>query len=348
MGQFKIIIDCFNKMENSTLFTSLDLGARLKGKHVEMTNVHNFVGVVFHMGVVCRDKIEKPKHRGAKFIYMKERSLTDDEIFNITTIPQCYDFRKQITKDFKKRQIQIQIEIPANQKEHDQPKRRDRMIDKRKAEQELFQYLYKRGRVADTDGKTIEPPERIYKSIQEELIDLLNISALPLTTKQIADFIGVPHHSVSTALSKMRSTPTAKKYIRKTRGGWNPCYTCDLPNKMNVTSLYNYIKTDIKIKSDTKSISRPDIINIKDRSTATEVIDDKLKVNVSFKLVKDMENLIKDQDKRVSELKQNLGKVFDENSTLTTQNKILNQRVAKQTEVDFDMDLSKYQDNLQQ
>lgn len=29
MGQFKIIIDCFNKMENATLFTSLDLGARL-------------------------------------------------------------------------------------------------------------------------------------------------------------------------------------------------------------------------------------------------------------------------------------------------------------------------------
>ena len=67
-------------MENSTLFTSLDLGARLKGKPVEMRNVHNFVGVVFHMGVVCRDKIEKPKYRGARFIYMKERSLTDDEI----------------------------------------------------------------------------------------------------------------------------------------------------------------------------------------------------------------------------------------------------------------------------
>jgi regulator of replication initiation timing len=67
---------------------------------------------------------------------------------------------------------------------------------------------------------------------------------------------------------------------------------------------------------------------------------------VPFKLVKDMEDLIKEQHERVTELKQKLAEMFDENSTLVTQNKILNERVTNQ--VDFDIDLSKYQDNLLQ
>jgi DNA-binding transcriptional regulator GbsR (MarR family) len=182
----------------------------------------------------------------------------------------------------------------------------------------------------------------MYKSIQEEIIDLLNVSAIPLTTKQISNYFGFSHRGVSTALSKMLATGTAKKYIKKTKGGWNPCYTCDLSG-IDVTSLYKIIKSDIK---DIKSISRPKTINIKDRSIVTESIDDKIKVNVPFKLVKDMEDLIKEQHERVTELKQKLAEMFDENSTLVTQNKILNERVTNQ--VDFDIDLSKYQDNLLQ
>jgi hypothetical protein len=88
------------------------------------------------------------------------------------------------------------------------------------------------------------------------------------------------------------------------------------------------------------------VVAKKEEPIVTESIDDKAKVNVPYKLVNDMKILIQKQDERVLELKQKLGEMFDENSTLITQNKILNQRVTHQ--VDFDMDLSKYQDNLQQ
>jgi len=440
MGQFQTIIDCFNKIEITTLFTTLDLGARLKGKDIVMGNVHNFVNTVFMMEIVCRDKIEKPKdHGGARFLYMKERSLTNDEITKLTTRPQCFDFLKQIKADFKKRQAEPKKSDITNLKD-----KGDHMLDKRKAKRELFIYLQGRGRIATTENETITSPERIFRSIQAEVINLLNISTIPLSTSQMGNYLGMSNEIITKTISKMMPSETARKYIKKRKKGRCSYYTCDLPHDIEVSSLYSIIRSDLK------SIPQPDksdkprpilkrmadllntylpnskfiidefiksfadankgekaakgtaavflgravkhgyiiselipksgrtgpnveyvkILNIpekemtnvtrhitdksvdlrkkrKEEPIVTQFIDDKVKINVSLKLVKDMENLIKKQHKRVTELRLKLAEMFDENSTLATQNRILNERVTHHQE-DFDIDLSKYQDNLQQ
>ncbi len=440
MAQLHTIIDCFNKMENSTLFTSLDLDARLKGEGIIIKNVHNFVYIAYQMGVTCRDKIKKPKRSGARFIYMKERSLTNKEITNLTKRPQCFDFLKQIKIDFKKRQTEIQ----ETQTKHKQPERKEPMLlDKRKAERDIFQYLYKKGRTANTEGVTIRPPERMYGSIQEEIIDLLNISAIPLTTKQISNYLGISHLSVTKAICKIMPSETTLKYIKKRKNGRVPYYSCNLPSDIDVTSLYSIVRNDLNSspsgRRDKKSrpvlkrmgdllntyipnskftldefirtfpdankgekaakgttavflgravkhgyvirelipksgrsgpnINYVKILNIPEKEMRNvtghttdksvdlrkkrkvepivpEFIDDKVKVNVPYKLVKDMEDLIQQQHERVTELKKELAEMFDENKNLVTQNQILNKRAIQ--EVDFNIDLSKYQDNLQQ
>jgi hypothetical protein len=77
----------------------------------------------------------------------------------------------------------------------------------------------------------------------------------------------------------------------------------------------------------------------------TKFMSDKLVVNVPLKTIKEMENLIIKQDTKIKEMKQAVAELLDENVALTTQNKILNDRISK--EVSFvEIDLQKYQDNL--
>ena len=67
----------------------------------------------------------------------------------------------------------------------------------------IFRYLQRRGRRSDTFNRTIVSPCRLFKSIPEEIIDLLIIAKTPLSAKDIADYMGFNVKSVSKSLTKM-------------------------------------------------------------------------------------------------------------------------------------------------
>jgi len=86
------------------------------------------------------------------------------------------------------------------------------------AKQELFNYLKNRGRVATTDGRTLTPPRREFSSQLEEILNLLGVSSIPLTQKEISNLLGIKYKSVQRAMWQIvHFGNKSEKYIRKTK-----------------------------------------------------------------------------------------------------------------------------------
>ena len=93
-NQFQTIIDHFNGLTNAAIFTSVDFKIALAAQEIKPSTIGSFLTTAYRMGVV-----EKETNSGsgrAKLNYMKERSLTKDEVKNLTTYPDCIDFKKGI------------------------------------------------------------------------------------------------------------------------------------------------------------------------------------------------------------------------------------------------------------
>lgn len=127
------------------------------------------------------------------------------------------------------------------------------MLDQRKAKHQLFTYLQRRGRIATTEGTTMIPPSRMFKTIPEEMIELLQESPFPLTIKDIANYLGLNPKSISKAMTKMMRTDIAPKYITKTKKGKTPYYSCEIGGT-TVSGLYSVIRNDFSLKRDRENI----------------------------------------------------------------------------------------------
>jgi hypothetical protein len=102
-NKFQIIIDHFNSMEITKIFTSSDLKKKLPGME---TSVNTFMDMVNKLGAIERDKIEKPG-RGPRFYCMKTRHLTPTEVSGLTEYPACMDFKKKVIENYKKEQEKL-------------------------------------------------------------------------------------------------------------------------------------------------------------------------------------------------------------------------------------------------
>ena len=102
MGQFQKIINFFNSLTKETIFTSSQMSEALKEYGVTSKNVGNFLDSAKKMEVVCRSPIKNPG-RGPRFEYMKERSITGEEMAKLTTAPDCYEFKRQLNLKWKKK-----------------------------------------------------------------------------------------------------------------------------------------------------------------------------------------------------------------------------------------------------
>ena len=123
------------------------------------------------------------------------------------------------------------------------------MLDQRKANHQLFTYLQRRGRIATTEGTTMIPPNRMFKTIPEEMLELLHESPFPLTIKDISNYLGLNPKSISKAMTKMMGTDVAPKYITKIKKGRTPYYSCDIAGT-TVSGLYSVIRNDFSLKRD--------------------------------------------------------------------------------------------------
>jgi len=131
----------------------------------------------------------------------------------------------------------------------------------------LEKNLKERGRTSFTTGETANPPKRCFKTMTEEIIYLLNDSCIPLTTKNIANYLGFGHKSVSKALYLLMLHRNASTYMSKSKNGNTVLYNCNIPDGVDIPTVYKLIKHEGKSISEPekeKSISLipPDIIDL--------------------------------------------------------------------------------------
>ena len=131
----------------------------------------------------------------------------------------------------------------------------------------LEENLKNRGRTCFTNGLTAKPPKRWFKTMTEEIIYLLNDSAIPLTTKDISNYLGFEHKSVGKAMRNILLYRNASKYISKIKNGNTVLYDCNIPDGVDVPTIYKLIRhrdNPISESKEEKSISLipPDIIEL--------------------------------------------------------------------------------------
>ena len=131
----------------------------------------------------------------------------------------------------------------------------------------LEENLKERGRTCFTNGITIKPPERWFGSISEEIIYLLNDSAIPLTTTDLANYLGLNRKSVTKAMYNLLLHRNSSRYISKTKNGGTILYNCNIPDGVDVPTIYKLIKhkdNPVSEAKEEKSINLipPDIIEL--------------------------------------------------------------------------------------
>lgn len=128
------------------------------------------------------------------------------------------------------------------------------------AKKRIFKYLQKRGRRSNTLNYTIIPPSRLFKSIPEEILNLLDVAKTHLSVKEIADYMGFNVKSVSKSLTKMFKSEITTQYIKKIRSGKTTYFrfVFPLPHDMDISGLWKVIRNDkrTKIKSSSITVQR--------------------------------------------------------------------------------------------
>lgn len=100
MNQSRVILNHFNSLDPASIFTSKDLQTALPAG-VTSASLSQCLLILYRMGAAERGPITKKKIRGPRFEYMKIRSLTDEEVHDMTTWPNCIDFKQRINHVFK-------------------------------------------------------------------------------------------------------------------------------------------------------------------------------------------------------------------------------------------------------
>jgi hypothetical protein len=98
-NQFQTIINHFNNLGNAAIFTSVDFKVALAAQEIKASTIGSFLTTAYRMGVVEKETISGSGR--AKLNYMKERSLTKDEVKKLTTYPICIDFKNEIDAAYK-------------------------------------------------------------------------------------------------------------------------------------------------------------------------------------------------------------------------------------------------------
>ncbi len=125
------------------------------------------------------------------------------------------------------------------------------------AKKRIFKYLQRRGRRSNTLNYTIVPPSRLFKSIPEEILNLLDVAKTHLSAKEIADYMGFNVKSVSKSLTKMVKSEITHQYIKKFRSGKTNYFRfiCPLPHDMDISSLWKVIRNDKRDKTQIENTS---------------------------------------------------------------------------------------------
>lgn len=109
---------------------------------------------------------------------------------------------------------------------------------------DIIKYLNKRGRLSTTTGCTVTAPRRLFKNIPEEIINFLNIAKISLSSKEIAEYLGLNYKSVSKSLTKLFKSEVTYQYIKRIKSGKTTYFKCVLPHDIDISGLYKVIRND--------------------------------------------------------------------------------------------------------
>ena len=117
------------------------------------------------------------------------------------------------------------------------------MLDKRKERKVFLNTLKERGLRITTEGTIVNPIERKFKTIYEEIIWLINESPTYLTVGEMSAYLGVKHKSVSKAITKLyRDDKDKTDYLRRIQKDRKYAYRADIPKNLDIPDAFNVIK----------------------------------------------------------------------------------------------------------
>lgn len=104
----------------------------------------------------------------------------------------------------------------------------------------LEQHFKRRNMIIQVNGCVVQPPDRYFNTIIEEVIYALHVAGTPLTVNELAHYFVLSPKSVSKAISKFRKHPMADKiFIQHIPGK----YSVKISKDMDIPTVVKMVKS---------------------------------------------------------------------------------------------------------
>ncbi len=121
-------------------------------------------------------------------------------------------------------------------------------MNEKKLKKDLEKTLRERGMQITIDGEVINPPDRSFKNLGEEILQILNEAKVRLTSNDFAKYLKKDIKIIQKVLSKLTNTKI-KGVVQKEKIGNKYFYTADFNKSLDIPTTYELIR-----KETTKSI----------------------------------------------------------------------------------------------
>lgn len=100
----------------------------------------------------------------------------------------------------------------------------------------LEQRLYRRGMLQTQSGVVIKPPKRLFKTIGEEVLWILNQEKLSLSVKEISNYLGKDVKTVGKVMIKL--TATGVELVNRFKKSTTFKYNVNFNKDLDIPTIY--------------------------------------------------------------------------------------------------------------
>jgi len=111
-----------------------------------------------------------------------------------------------------------------------------------KAKKELEQKLIRRGMLIQMNGNVLEAPKRMFKTLGEEILWILNEAELKLTVNQLAAYLNSDQKTIQKVMRKL--TMSNVNLVKKQKLNSNFVYSANFRKALNIPTLYKLVRME--------------------------------------------------------------------------------------------------------
>jgi len=106
----------------------------------------------------------------------------------------------------------------------------------------LEKKLMRRGMLKVIDGTVIQPPKRMFKTLGEEILWLLNESDVKLTVNDLSNYLQTDKKIINKVMRKL--TATNVNLVTKQKQGSYFAYSANFNKDLNIPTAYSLVRME--------------------------------------------------------------------------------------------------------